>query len=186
MADQGSIGTGYDYFGRSLLPTSDFPVTKNNGHTYFGRIVPIVVQSNAVGKEYTLFGRALLPTSDFPIVTGERHSSELASKNIHVWSVRTNPNMGATATVPQQVYLQDTPGILAGQLHTAVSIDANHIVRLYYRPTGYMIDQVRTNADGTFAFTKNIDIAEQGNYYIIAFDLNSTYNAVVYDLLTPG
>lgn len=186
MADQGSIGTGHSYFGRSLLPTSDFPAVKSTGHAYFSRIVPIVVRSVGVGKEYTLSGRALLPTSDFPLVNGKRHSSELASKNIHVWSTRPNPNMGATADAPFQVYLQDTPGILSGQLHTAVSIDANHIVRLYYRPTGYMIDQVRTDVNGMFTFTKNIDKAEQGNYYIIAFDLNSTYNAVVYDLLTPG
>lgn len=174
---------GHSYMERIPLATSDFPVVKSNGFRYVTKISNIVVRSGlAVGSGHVAMSRAPLSMSDN--VSGRQRVGPLASKNIPVWSVRPNPT--PFTTDPTQVYLSVNPGTISGTLKTAASIDAYYTVRLYYRPTGYMIDQVRTNADGTFVFNKNIDKNEIGNYYIVAFDLTSTYNAIVYDLITPG
>ena len=162
MAELGSIGVGHQYAVK-YLNTS--PLSDRHG----------------IGHSYAM--HQLLPTLE-PITTmGERHSSELASKNIPVWS---NRGVVTYTNAAPQVYALDTPGIIAGKLHTSVIVDYNHIVRLYYRPNGYLIDQVRTSADGSFVFNRNVDKAEMGNYCIIAFDLNNNFNAVVYDLLVPA
>lgn len=179
-----SIAVGQDYMlvGRNTLPTSDFPDVNIRYRNTPARSLNVSPLSAFKGSGHISAGRNNLVTSDFPIVNGKERNTDLHSKNIPVWSNRGSNNY--TNIIPQ-VYAKDTPGIISGTLQTSVIIDYNHIVRLYYRPNGYLIDQVRTKIDGSFTFTKNIDKAEVGNYYIIAFDLNNNFNAFIYDLLTP-
>lgn len=186
MADLGAIGVSRYSVNRRALDTSDFPTVygkfKSGLKTSSNVIVSIDIlrKVNTHNSSYSRY----LPTSDLSLFkVHEKCPPELTSRHIQVWSTRPMTNWN---TVPAQIYLNHVPGTISGTLKTSVVIDANHIVRLYYRPTGYMIDQVRTDVNGTFTFNKDIDKQEIGNYYVMAFDLNNSFNAVVYDLLTPG
>lgn len=205
MADVGAIGTGHSFSSRRILfnfesptlhgkgheygnrnpfPHADYPTTRSSGH--LDSITGLVsnVKSAAIGTGQAIGIHNILPIA-IPIATsGWQKTVPFASRHIQVWSNRYNPT--SFIGNPAQLYLTPTPGVISGTLNTGIIIDYNHVVRLYYRPTGYMIDQVRTNIDGSFLFNTDLDKAEVGNYYIIAFDLNNNFNAVVYDLLTPG
>lgn len=175
MADMGSIGVGHATVNRHILATSDFP---------------------AVGSKVRgTANRYLLATSDFPKVSAKQHQSLPYSKHIQAWSTRPYLTAipasftGVTAgggPAPAQVYLIDNPGSISGTLKTDTTADYCYMVRLYYRPTGYMIDQVRTDINGSFVFNKDVDKSEISNYFVVAFDLTNNLNAVIYDLITAG
>ena len=121
----------------------------------------------------------ILPVSG---ATPGRIKASSIRKLVEVWSVR-KPLGGLADT--QQLFLSFTPGVLSGTVQTSGSPDVKYSVRLYYRPTGYLLDQVRTDEAGAFTFNKAVNKDEAGNYMIIAIDAANTYNAVVYDKLTP-
>jgi hypothetical protein len=63
-------------------------------------------------------------------------------------------------------------------------------IRLYYRPTGQQISQVRSSSDGSFVFgptlTPYVGLDKTvSDYFILTNDPESEFNAVIYDLLTP-
>ena len=186
MADLGAIGkTNYSVNRNTLLrqePAYCYGKVKSGLGRSFSTIIKI--DQLRMGMIHNNYFSRVLPSTDLAVVTiKERCPMELTSRHIQVWSVRPMTNW---STVPAQLYLDHTPGTISGVVKTSVVLDANHIVRLYYRPTGYLIDQVRTNPDGTFTFNRDIDKTEIRNYYVMAFDLTGNFNAVVFDMLTPG
>ena len=60
------------------------------------------------------------------------------------------------------------------------------VVRLYYRPTGVMISQLKCKADGTFMFEGLADLQSE-NHYVVALDPEGgySYNAKIFDKLKP-
>jgi hypothetical protein len=77
-------------------------------------------------------------------------------------------------------------GTLSGTVQTGVTANVNYLVQLYYRPNMTLLEETRTSSTGAFSFSFPLNQNEGAAYTIIAFDLTKTYNAIVYDLLTPG
>lgn len=143
----------------------------------------------AIGVYRITPSRMLLPrdASEQSIQLKKRFN-DTYSRHIHSWSSRsTTFPTGIATTIPlvPQLFIQHTDGSIFGTVKTGVVIDYNYVVRLYYRPNGYLIDQVRTNIAGQFIFNRDIDVQDIENYYIVAIDAQNNFNAVVYDLLTP-
>lgn len=185
MAELGAIGSCHSSTATRIVlfvSSSAIPILS---HSYTATRIVLFVPSSAISilsRSSTATRMILYPST---IITGVKHSNVLASKTIQIWSNRANYTMAPAGPI-SQVYLQDNPGTISGTVKTAGVADAFYTVRLYYRPNGYLIDQIRTNLDGTFTFSKDIDKAEIKNYYVMAFDANGTANAVVYDLITAG
>jgi len=79
-----------------------------------------------------------------------------------------------------------TAGTLSGTVTAGGVPRAGYKVRLYYRPNGFFLDEVRTAADGTYTFSAFVNTYEIGNYTVVATDITDTYDAVVHDRLTAG
>lgn len=56
-------------------------------------------------------------------------------------------------------------------------LSAPRWVRLYSRPSGELVDSVRSNADGTYEFAN----LAAGQYTVVVMDDGADYNALVYD-----
>ena len=79
----------------------------------------------------------------------------------------------------------DTTGTLSGIVTEGGTEVPFCVVRLYYRPTGQLIAQTHSDADGLFTFTGlQVGVA---NYYALALDPDggTQYNAVIFDRLSP-
>jgi hypothetical protein len=97
------------------------------------------------------------------------------------WSVLSSPSSNG-----EKLLIPLVEGTISGAVTTGGVEDVDYLVYLFYRPTGYLIASTKTSSTGTFSFSTHLNQNEIQNYTIIAFDLTKTYNAVVYDLLTPG
>ena len=96
---------------------------------------------------------------------------------------------GSLVTVLLQTAV-DITGALSGTVKREGVAIANVIVRLYYRPTGDIIGAVRSGSDGSFTFGPTarpyIGLDKTANnYFVLVTDPQSSFNAVVYDLVTP-
>lgn len=102
----------------------------------------------------------------------------------------------------KRIYTKTVPAYLGGYSDTQVagmSIEysitgtvtdavnapvANAIVRLYYRPNGVMVREVRTNGSGVYLFNELPNLSEI--FYLIAFDPTGTTNIGRLDRMTAG
>lgn len=88
-------------------------------------------------------------------------------------------NGTANGTAPQAM----KQGRITGTVTTASSATALAFVFLLHRrQRDLIVQQVATASDGTYTFA-DLELTEQ--YCVVAFDPTQTYNAVVYDLITP-
>lgn len=92
-------------------------------------------------------------------------------------------NSGVSST--PQLLLSANYGTISGTVDTAGTADYNYTVRLYWRPTGQLLDSALTKTDGSFTFSIPVSKDELSNYQVIAIDQTKTYNALIYDLITP-
>lgn len=79
-------------------------------------------------------------------------------------------------------------GSISGTASIAGVGTAGILVRLYYRPSGLLIEQAVTGAGGTYSFT-GLDPSDAGAYYVTFHDPNTSapYNfTVTKDHLTAG
>jgi len=116
---------------------------------------------------------------------------------VPVWTVlpRT-PTCGVYTTVISPTVTATSGGYLIGTNYTAGTLSgtvtaggvpcAGYKVRLYYRPNGFLLDEVRTSATGAYTFSAYVNTYEIGNYTVVATDITDTYDAVVHDRLTAG
>ena len=79
-----------------------------------------------------------------------------------------------------------TAGTLSGTVTAGGVPCAGYKVRLYYRPSGFFLEEARTSATGAYTFRAYVNTYEIGNYTVIATDITDTYDAVVHDRLTAG
>jgi hypothetical protein len=75
---------------------------------------------------------------------------------------------------------------LSGNVKVAGVNQNNSSVYLYYRPTGKLIKQTKTDASGNFSFSL-LDANDTANYFVVAItDDAGDYNALIFDKLTAG
>lgn len=105
--------------------------------------------------------------------------------------VRARANGFNRYSIPTKFYtlpvaLGDNNGSISGVV-SEVSAGAvpSCLVRLYYRPTGYLVSQQYTNTSGAYAFT-GLDSTDLANYYVIALDPDggTQYNIAALDRMT--
>ena len=73
-------------------------------------------------------------------------------------------------------------GTLSGIVEENGILQANALVSVYYRRNGNLVARVRTDINGAWSVA-NLD-ASVADYYAVAQTENS-YNAIIYDKLTP-
>jgi hypothetical protein len=167
MADQGSIGVSHGATAKMSL----FDPAAASG----------------ISRATDCPKRSILPL--VPPAVGTKGQRTLSSHCVQVW--RGNPyNYSGADTLPQ-ILLPISDGIISGtvKIQTSpgvlINAPAGYIVRLLYRPSGYLIASTKTDANGGYAFTRGVDKNELGNYVALAHDPTNTYNAVIADNLTP-
>lgn len=80
----------------------------------------------------------------------------------------------------------DVSGTITGSVKEGATAIPYCWVHLYYRPTGERISSTKTDASGNFTFTGLQ--ASQSLYFAVALDPDggTTYNALVYDRVSPS
>lgn len=76
----------------------------------------------------------------------------------------------------------DTTGTLSGTVKEMGVLKTSAIVSLYYRLNGNLVARVKTDLNGAWSIP-NLD-KSVADYYAVAQTENS-YNAIIYDKLTP-
>jgi hypothetical protein len=75
---------------------------------------------------------------------------------------------------------------LSGSVKVGGVNQVGSCVYLYYRPTGKLIKQTKTDASGNFSFSL-LDANDTANYFAVAItDDAGDYNALIFDKLTAG
>jgi hypothetical protein len=75
---------------------------------------------------------------------------------------------------------------LSGNVKVVGVNQVGSCVYLYYRPTGKLIKQTKTDASGNFSFSL-LDANDTANYFAVAItDDAGDYNALIFDKLTAG
>lgn len=107
-----------------------------------------------------------------------------AYRPLPVWSFG-----GSLITLTLQAAV-DVTGALSGTVKREGTVIANAWVFLYYRKNSIYIGATRSASDGSFIFSPTVRPyiglnKSVSDYFVLAIDPQSAFNAIIYDLLTP-